>query len=254
MNAREPRYRPKDYWDDRLSAAPGLRGVGHIGYGDPYNRWVYRRKGAVLGTAFDMAGIESGKQDVTALDVGSGTGWVIEQLLQRTPNVSGVEITDVALGRLRARFPQLTLEQAEIGKDPLPFPPSSFDVVTMMDVAYHIVDDAALSNAIGEIARVLKDDGSLIITDRLGDSDDDEAAHVRMRSRGYWSAAGASHGLELRIVAPCYRWLSRSREASWMRVLPQQVRGVVEYSLDRAMPNPPHLRWALLTKRAGTVR
>jgi SAM-dependent methyltransferase len=102
-----------------------------------------------------MAGIDSGKQGVTALDVGSGTGWVIEQLLQRTPNVSGVEITDVALGRLRTRFPQLTLEQAEIGKDPLPFAAAAFDVVTMMDVAYHIVDDAALDNAVTEIARVL---------------------------------------------------------------------------------------------------
>src|SRR3954468_8770791 len=203
MTTREPRYRAKDYWDDQLSAAPGLRGVGHIGYGDPYNRWVYRRKGAVLTTAFDMAGIDSGKQDVTALDVGSGTGWVIEQLLQRTPNVSGVEITDVALGRLRTRFPQLTLEQAEIGKNPLPFATAAFDVVTMMDVSYHIVDDAALDNAISEIARVLKADGSLIITDRLGESDDDEAAHVRMRSRGYWSSAGASHGLELRAAEPC---------------------------------------------------
>ena len=248
MNQGTPRYRAKEYWDTRLGHAPGLRGVGHIGYGDPYNQWVYRRKGNVLARAFAMAGVESDTSDLTALDVGSGTGWVIEQLLQRTPKVSGVEITDVALGRLRARFPQLTLEQVEVGKDPLPFPSSSFDVVTMMDVSYHVVDDAALRYAVKEIARVLKVGGSLIITDRLGDSDEDVAEHVRMRSRRFWSEVGSAEGLQLRSVDSCYRWLSRSREESWMRLLPQRVRGAIEYTLDRTLPNPPHLRLAVLTK------
>jgi len=49
---------------------------------------------------------------------------------------------------------------------------------------------------------------------------------------------------------PLYRWLSREPEESALRRLPDGVRGTVEYALEGVAPEPAHMRWLSLVKKA----
>jgi SAM-dependent methyltransferase len=232
-------YDPAQYWSERLEARPGLRGTGHWRYTEGYNRWLYRRKGLVLRRA--LRGVTP---PFHAFDVGSGTGWVVEQLRALGATFDGSDIADSAVRALGARYPDASFFQLAIGTDAVPRPDGTYDVVTAMDVLYHVTDDDLWHAAVAELARVLRPGGRLVVTDGLADAAIQPASHVRFRSMGRWLDTAAKIGLELHESGPLFRWLSRSPEASAFRRLPDGVRGAVEYTLDRLAPDPPHMRWA----------
>ena len=232
-------YDPAQYWSERLEARRGLRGTGHWRYSEGYNRWLYRRKGRALRRA--LRGITP---PTHAFDVGSGTGWVIEQLQSLGATADGSDIAELAVRELSGRYPAANFFQLAIGTDAVPRPDDSYDVVTAMDVLYHVTDDDRWDAAVRELARVLRPGGLLVVTDGLGDADVQPAPHVRFRSMGRWLDTAATTGLELHERGPLFRWLSRSPEVPGFRRLPDGARGAVEYTLDRLLPDPPHMRWA----------
>jgi SAM-dependent methyltransferase len=236
-------YRPAEYWSHLLESDFTLRGTGHICYSCGYNRWMYRRKGEVLRRALRDVSLPA-----RALDVGSGTGWVVEQLLRFGAAVEGCDITEVSVRRLSERFPGLPFRRVALGEDPLPHPDGSFDLVTLIDVAFHIVDEALFEAGVREIARVLAPGGHLIATDGFGDREVVPWEHVRFRPRRRWVEVAGSGGLRLAALRPCYRWLSRDPHELWLRGLPGRVRGALEYALEHAVPRRPHLRCATFVK------
>ncbi len=243
-----PAQKPLDfeaagYWEERLSDDFSLRGTGHISYSEGYNDWLYRRKGEVLGAALE--GIGSGSR---ILDVGSGTGWCVAQLLARGMRVEGCDLTSTSVERLSERYPAVPFMRVAIGNDAIPRDSGAFGAVTVMDVLYHVTDDALFSSALREIARVLEPGGLLVATDQLGSDDAAPAEHVRFRSRGLWEEAAAGAGLQLERLLPLYRWLSRDREELRFQRLPGRVRGLLEYGLERVRPDPPHMRCAVLRR------
>lgn len=88
-----------------------------------------------------------------ALDVGAGSGAMMEQLRQNknTNLVIGIDIA-----------PQNPLI-IEASIDNIPFPENSFDTVICSEVLEHL-DDETLSKGIAEMHRVLKPSGYVIIT------------------------------------------------------------------------------------------
>lgn len=238
-------YVPAQYWAQRLAGVRGLRSVGHVSYGEPYNRWIYRRKGVVLGRALGhVASLER------ALDLGSGVGWVVDALHGHgAGRVHGLDISADAVAALRERFPDDRFDQVRIGDEPLPVDDGSFDVATFLDVAYHIVDDTAWEQAVAEAARALRPFGSLVVIDAFGATEQVPASHVRFRSADRWHAHAAAVGLDIVTTLPCYRWLSRPRHQSMLRRLPQSLRGAMEYGLDTVLPTPSHLACTVYSRR-----
>jgi SAM-dependent methyltransferase len=236
-------YRAEEYWTDRLSRDCSLRGVGHASYSRRYNAWIYRTKGRVL------SDLLSGVPFAEALDIGSGTGWVTEQLARRGAAVTGIDVAEPAVEYLRHQFPDETFVRLTVGDQLLPFSDDTFDLVTMMDVAYHITNDEKWANALTEIARVLRPGGIFVATDSFGAADDSQSEHVRFRALRTWEAFGDRLGLELDRVVPLYRWLSRPRKASALFWMPSALRGPVEYVLERTVPRAPHLRCARFSRR-----
>jgi SAM-dependent methyltransferase len=241
--ADEPGYRPAEYWSHRLEHHPNLRGTGHISYSEAYNRWLYRAKRRALRRA--LRGVAT---DARALDVGSGTGWVVAELLNRGASVEGCDIAESALRQLRERFPGPTFFAVELGMDSLPRPAATYDLITALDVTYHITDDTRWHLAVTELARVLRAGGRLVVSDGLGTSDARPADHVCFRSRAAWISAASHADMRLEAVHPYYRWLSRDRRDSWSDLLPDGVRGMIEYGLELTVPRPPHMRYAIFTR------
>jgi SAM-dependent methyltransferase len=240
-----PEYRPEEYWTARLERDFSLRGVGHVSYSERYNAWLYRRKRDVLRGA--LAGIAP---PVRALDVGSGVGWVVAELLEQVgAEVEGCDIAAVAVERLRRRFPRASFFQAALGAEPLPRAEASYGLVTVLDVAYHVVDDEGWLAGVADLARLLAPGGRLVVSDGLQDVDRTPQPHVRFRSRARWEAALDAAALDLVAVEPCFRWLSRERAQRGFAHLPDGARGAIEYGLERVAPRPAHQHVLVASKR-----
>lgn len=241
-------YRPEEYWSERLGDQYDLRGTGHLSYSQRYNVWLYRAKQRALRRA--LADVAPRK---AALDLGSGTGWVVQELLSAGLEVDGCDIAELAVRRLTERFPQATFFLTRLGAEPLPREDASFDVVTALDVMYHVTDDAAWLAALRESARVLRPGGLLIISDGLGESDRMPDAHVRFRSLARWSAASEETGFKRERLDPYFRWLSRDRgDGPLARRLPDGLRGAAEYALETLVPRSPHMRLAVFSRQINS--
>lgn len=95
------------------------------------------------------------------LDCGCGNGRFLESLrAKRIGRLVGVDVSRAAVAQ--ARQIDEGLEIAHLTETtPLPFPDASFSSITLMDVLEHVAEQRAL---LGELRRVLQDDGTLIVT------------------------------------------------------------------------------------------
>ena len=236
-------YEPATYWDTRLRSNFSLRGVGHHQYAERYNTWVYRAKARALHKALPIPA-----PGATALDVGSGVGWVVRQLLGAGYDVAGCDISPYAVEQLSAAFPEQSFFQLRLGEDALPTGDKTYDVVTILDVTYHIVDDSLWARGVHDLAATLRPGGQLVVIDAFGAQTRDPAAHVRFRSLAMWRNVAAEAGLRLDTVRPVYRWLSRDTQGPATAHLPQRLRGPVEFALESLVPRTPHMRIARFSK------
>jgi SAM-dependent methyltransferase len=231
------------YWSTRLREHWDLQGVGHQEYSAAYNRWLYRRKHAVLRRALRGSALD------TALDLGSGTGWVVAELKKAgARHVEGAELTEVAVDRLRRAFPGDVFHRVDIGSSRLPADDGAVDIVTMLDVSYHLVDDRSLRHVLGEIARVLRPGGIALVTDDFGGGRSDGGEHVEFRGLDQWHAALAGLPLAIEKTLPYFKSLSRPRAETWRHWWHPAVRGPVEWAMDTALPLRPWLRLAVLRR------
>lgn len=130
-------------------------------YDERWSRYVQES------TRHTIAAIQ-GSADQRLLDVGCGTGVLLQQLMHRTdgPNLVGL---DLSLEMLRAAETRLDRSAALFVGDAarLPFAEASFDVVVSVSSLHYWPEPAA---GISEAFRVLRPGGRFIVTDWCGDA------------------------------------------------------------------------------------
>jgi ArsR family transcriptional regulator len=100
------------------------------------------------------------------LDIGTGTGRLLELVAPRAERAFGVDASRDMLALARARFAEhgvadrCAVRQADMYR--LPLPDAGFDVVALQMVLHYAEDPAA---ALAEAARVLRPDGLLVVVD-----------------------------------------------------------------------------------------
>jgi len=116
------KFDPKQYWNERLTKHYDLIGVGDISLTMNYNKWSYNV------TRFNICKqikkyVESSPGMI--LDIGSGTGFVIEiwQLFKK--QINGIDISPEAVKNLRQKFQTEQFFEIDAGSDELPFEESS---------------------------------------------------------------------------------------------------------------------------------
>jgi SAM-dependent methyltransferase len=97
------------------------------------------------------------------LDVGCGTGALAQRLADQGYDVTGVDPSDGMLDVLRERAPGITAVHAD-GTD-LPFEDGSFDLAYCVAVMHHVAAPAAVHKTLGEMVRVTRSGGRVLIWD-----------------------------------------------------------------------------------------
>ena len=98
-----------------------------------------------------------------ALDVGCGTGALAERLTDRGYEVTGVDPSEGMLEIMRRRTPQSTAVRASATE--LPFADDSYDLVYTVATLHHIAERDAVAAALGEMVRVARPGGRIVIWD-----------------------------------------------------------------------------------------
>jgi ubiquinone/menaquinone biosynthesis C-methylase UbiE len=110
--------------------------------------------------ALELARVEPGQ---IAADLGAGTGFVTEALIERGLKVIAVDHSPPMLEALRRKFPDREAVDCRTGKaEQLPIDDAAIDY-SFANMFLHHVEDPAL--AIREMARVVRPGGRVVITD-----------------------------------------------------------------------------------------
>jgi predicted RNA methylase len=99
----------------RLTKHQGLEGVGFVQLGDAFNRWAYRVRGEVFSRKVRALALDL--RQARVIDIGSGTGFYIRQWERLgAEEITGVDITQVAVRSLTQTFPRSRFLTADVGR------------------------------------------------------------------------------------------------------------------------------------------
>ena len=187
-------FNAETYWEDRLTKRYDLDGVGYTGLSRSYNQWLYRVRRHNfhrVASKYDLP------DNPKVLDIGSGTGFYVDQWHERgAEHVTGIDITTAAVRGLRQKYPNDTFAKHDIS-NPLPDSHQGpFDVISAMDVLFHIVDDKKYQSALKNLYKVLSPSGYMLFTDNFLNRDAIKSKHIVHRElstiRSSVKAAGFS--------------------------------------------------------------
>jgi SAM-dependent methyltransferase len=189
------------YWSKRLDEQYSLAGVGWLGLSERFNRWMY----AVRRRAFRRAvGALPDPPAARVLDVGSGTGFYVGLWAKiGVRDITGCDITRVAVERLRERFPVSRFEQLDIWA-PAPALEGPYEAISAMDMLFHIVDDDRYQQALRNLANLLAPEGILVLTENLPHGGTLRAEHQVSRSFDEVVNALNDVGLEITSRRPLF--------------------------------------------------
>jgi ArsR family transcriptional regulator len=116
----------------------------------------------VEGAVLDLIGTA---QVPSYLDLGTGTGRILELVSPRAARAVGIDLNGEMLSLARARIERAALSHVQVRRGDLfqlPYTERSFDLITLHQVLHYLEDPSA---AVGEAARVLKPGGKLVVVD-----------------------------------------------------------------------------------------
>ncbi len=159
-------YRAAAYWDARhehFGFDP--RGVGDLTRSDAQNRAEYEEARAVFLGLCERDGVAFAGSRV--LEIGCGNGFYTETCFkQGCDDYTGVDISDRLFPGLCERWPSAVFRRRDVSREELR---GSFDIILMIDVTQHIVDDNGFLFAMDNIQRHLAPGGTVVLTSWLSE-------------------------------------------------------------------------------------
>ena len=196
-------YRPREFWQERLSGQFDLRGTGHPGLSAEYNELCYRLRAFVLDQALARHEVPVAGRRV--LDGGCGTGFFVDHFLGLGADVTGVDLTDVSARELSRRFPQAKFEVGDLAEWRASTP---YDVVSCFDVLFHIVDDARWEQALTNLTDAVAPGGYFVFTEMFLRDHSRDAAHNVARGWPAYRPALLARGLVLLDDKPTHHLMN----------------------------------------------
>jgi 2-polyprenyl-3-methyl-5-hydroxy-6-metoxy-1,4-benzoquinol methylase len=191
-HAARQNFKPHAYWQERHVRHNGsLRSVGHSGLSEEENVRDYRVKESEILTA--LLGSFPKPHGMSLLDAGCGTGYFSRIFSECGFTVTGVDFTEAGVDATKRRG----ILQVHLGDLAAFDLARQFDVVTCIDVLFHIVDDAAWEAALHNLSRHVRHGGVLLLQDHLVERPVMPAKHVKFRSRDAFVQCLSGCGLQI---------------------------------------------------------
>jgi hypothetical protein len=219
-----PRFQPATYWSGLVRGDGRLANVGHPRLG-AYNRWAYRLR--LTGLRRAIRDVDLGGARVFA--GGFGEGYYLRHWSESgAAQVDGVDISPRAVESARRRFPRSRFRRADLTSGSWARDFGRYDLVTALDVLYHVVDDRAWEGALDNLLGLVDRGGVFVTTEkfpRFGVSQ--RYSHVRRRSLAMWREVLGERGFEVRRIVPVFLfmddpitdgarpWLGRLATVQW---------------------------------------
>jgi 2-polyprenyl-3-methyl-5-hydroxy-6-metoxy-1,4-benzoquinol methylase len=229
---------PQPTWDE-IRAIYKADYYAAWGMAEGETREVADMKRATFGLRLDEVAehAEGGK----LLDVGTASGFLLEVARDRGYQPYGVELSQYAGELARAKF---GADRIHIGTlETAPFPPGSFDAVTMCDLIEHVMDPVA---TLATAARLLRPGGIVLVmtpdtgslTRRLMGA---KWTHYKLEHLSYFdrasmAACAKSAGLEVASVRRCRKVLRLRYLRTQFRTYPHWLFTPAVNLLGGAMP------------------
>jgi 2-polyprenyl-3-methyl-5-hydroxy-6-metoxy-1,4-benzoquinol methylase len=199
-------YEAGSYWSERLAADFSLVGVGYKALGHNFNQWQYKAYLRNLERAQKRFGLNLGSESI--LECGFGTGFFLDYY-HRLGNrdFAGVDLTEVAVKNVAARYPGATFRQADLGAGPFDLG-RTFDIATAFAVLLHITDDARFRQAMANLCAHSKK--WVLLTEALPERTfrAPGKAHYVLRSRGEIVAELNRNGFDVVGTEPVFVFLA----------------------------------------------
>ena len=200
-------FNPDNYWEDRLHKIGGLEGVGFKKLGQSFNKWAYKvRKHVFLK---QVQKLDTDFKNYKVLDIGSGTGFYVQAWRElQVKNITGVDITPTSVENLKITFSENQFFQCDIGD--VNFNASNqfseYDLISAMDVLFHIVDDKRFEQSIKNIASITKKDGYFIYSDNFINHETVRGESQVSRSKKYLMDVFTKNEFEVVTFKPFMYW------------------------------------------------
>lgn len=199
----EEPFDPEQYWEERHRQNCGFAAVGFIGLGAGFNKWLYRVRRIVLRRALARAGVPV--EGSVVLDVGAGTGFYVRTWLELgAAQVTGTDLSDVAVRALRDEFPTAEFIRDDIAEASEAMRSRRYDMVSAFDVLFHIVDDERFVLAIGNIAHITRSGGHLLLSDFFLHGPTIRGRHQVSRSLSEIDEVLQANGFETIVRVPVF--------------------------------------------------
>jgi SAM-dependent methyltransferase len=183
--------------------------VGHPDMGRAFNNAAYELRLKALQRALQQAGVELSQTSV--FEAAYGVGYYLRFWAnQHCPRVVGVDLSAQAHANVQRHFPAFDLRVGDLAS--LHHSPewaalvASFQLVTAIDVIYHIVDEAAARQAVENLARLVARGGILCVTEKFPARPEPvrEGEIAVRRPLAWYSQAVAAQGLVLERTVPIF--------------------------------------------------
>jgi len=187
------------YWRSRVVSGSDIDIVGHRSMGLAYNAQIYERRLEVLGDMVERH-VTKPAEELRVLDIGCGSGFYTGYWAERgVRDYVGADISAATISHLFEQYPDFNFINADVTESELEGlaaqPP--FDVITIFDVFYHIVDDERFTNAVRHIGALTAGSGVVLVMDQLHPGRYQLSEHVVYRDRDEYVDLFARSGLEL---------------------------------------------------------
>jgi SAM-dependent methyltransferase len=194
---------PSEFWEERFSRELSLAAASWWSLGLAFNSWMYRLRRDVFLRAVKTFAVPG--PETRVIEIGPGPGFYVA-LWEKygVRSLTALDFSPTALESLRARFPRYDFRRSDIAAELPADLVGVGDVVTAVDVLFHILDDAKYRSAWKNLASALKPGGILVVTENYLHGE--EQRHATQVSRTIETIDGitADAGLELLSRRPAF--------------------------------------------------
>ncbi|NFB31227.1 methyltransferase domain-containing protein [Clostridium botulinum] len=189
-----------DYWNNTLSNKFDIEGVGYIGLGKTYNKYLYENRIYILDNIIKSLFNKISK--IKVLELGPGVGIFTDYYRkQEVEDYTAIDISEKSVKELSRSYEDYKFINGDISDNK--YYSNKYDLIFAADVLLHITNENNYKSTIKNIATSLNDDGICILLDPISVINTKSSSeHVIIRDKNYVNKILNENGLEMLQIIP----------------------------------------------------